>query len=115
MVLRWVAAALVVPASGAATALGFHLGGPLASLLAFLLAVGLCALLALPSSARAAGRGAMVALGYAVRPFDVVADRRRWRWQRTAPCGRQVFAQLPPDERAALTEAVREQLRRGSS
>lgn len=24
---------------------------------------------------------------YAVRPYDVVADRRRWFWQRRAKCG----------------------------
>lgn len=113
--LRWVAGALVVPAAGLATALGFHLGGPLASLLAFLLAVLGCAALAMPSSGRAAVRAWAVALGYIVRPFDMVADRRRWRWRRPAPCGRQVFAQLPPDERDALAEAIREQLRRGSS
>jgi hypothetical protein len=27
---------------------------------------------------------------YALRPFDPLADRRRWRWQRAQPCGHQV-------------------------
>jgi hypothetical protein len=25
-------------------------------------------------------------LGYWVRPFDMLADRRRWRWQSATPC-----------------------------
>ena len=43
-----------------------------------------------------------------LRPYDFVADTRRWRWQQPAPCGRM----LPPDLRAALTEAAREYVRR---
>jgi NTP pyrophosphatase (non-canonical NTP hydrolase) len=27
-------------------------------------------------------------LGYAIRPYDMLADRRRWFWQRRQPCGR---------------------------
>jgi hypothetical protein len=40
-------------------------------------------------------------LGYKVRPFDMLADRRRWFWQRPAPC-----AYLDP-RTAALREAIR--------
>lgn len=33
-------------------------------------------------------------LGYAVRPFDMLADRRRWWWQPRTPCAR--IERLPP-------------------
>ena len=45
---------------------------------------------------------------YAIRPYDHIADARRWRWQRPAPCGRAALAALPADTRAAIeTAAVR--------
>lgn len=28
---------------------------------------------------------------YAVRPYDVIADRRRWFWQPRTPCGFTTF------------------------
>lgn len=43
---------------------------------------------------------------YAIRPYDYVADARRWRWQRATPCGRAVFAHLPADTRTALETAA---------
>lgn len=30
-------------------------------------------------------------LSYTIRPFDMLADRRRWFWQRPAPCARQII------------------------
>jgi len=30
---------------------------------------------------------AWVALGYKLRPYDMLADRRRWCWQPRTPCG----------------------------
>lgn len=26
-------------------------------------------------------------LGYVIRPYDMLADRRRWFWQPRTPCG----------------------------
>lgn len=40
--------------------------------------------------------------GYWVRPYDQIADRRRWRWQRPAPCGYQVGLTLTGAEAAEL-------------
>jgi len=51
-----------------------------------------------------ATRARLVDLGYWIRPFDMLADRRRWRWQPTAPCGRQKWAALTPQQQAALQE-----------
>lgn len=51
-------------------------------------------------------------IGYWARPYDMLADRRRWRWQPPTPCGRQRLVELPPAERASLVAAVREMLRR---
>jgi hypothetical protein len=28
----------------------------------------------------------LVMLGYKIRPYDMIADRRRWFWQRRALC-----------------------------
>jgi hypothetical protein len=47
-----------------------------------------------------------VQLGYWVRPFDMIADRRRWRWQRPAPCGRRTWADASPEAKAALQQAI---------
>lgn len=44
----------------------------------------------------------VVSVGYWIRPYDMLADARRWRWQPRAKCGRQVFAELPEPTRAAL-------------
>jgi hypothetical protein len=32
-------------------------------------------------------RWALARAGYAVRPYDMIADRRRWFWQPRTPCG----------------------------
>lgn len=45
---------------------------------------------------------------YWVRPFDMLGDRRRWRWQRRTPCSRM----LDPAERAVLTELVEDYQKR---
>jgi hypothetical protein len=51
-------------------------------------------------------------LGYWIRPYDMLADRRHWRWQRPAPCGRVALASLTPQQRAALEAAVAERRNR---
>lgn len=53
-------------------------------------------------------RAYLDAWSYILRPYDMVADRRRWRWQRAAPCGRAVWAALPPADRAEIERAVAE-------
>lgn len=32
-------------------------------------------------------RWALGAIGYKIRPYDMIADRRRWCWQPRTPCG----------------------------
>lgn len=32
-------------------------------------------------------RGWATSLGYMIRPYDMLADRRRWFWQPRTPCG----------------------------
>lgn len=39
-------------------------------------------------------RHAAVMVGYWFRPYDMVADRRRWRWQSRALCGYQLGARI---------------------
>jgi len=51
-------------------------------------------------------RWAAQTAGYAVRPYDMLADARRWRWRRPAPCGRAWWAELPPHARAEIIRAV---------
>lgn len=48
----------------------------------------------------------MTRLGYWLRPFDMIADRRRWRWQGRTRCGRQVWADAPPEAKAAVLDAI---------
>jgi hypothetical protein len=50
-------------------------------------------------------------LGYVIRPYDVHADRRRWRWQRPTPCGSDWWASLSQDQREELADAIARQLR----
>lgn len=45
----------------------------------------------------------VVLVAYRIRPFDMLADRRRWFWQPRQRCG---FGPLPPAERAAFMRAV---------
>lgn len=47
---------------------------------------------------------------YRIRPYDHVADTRRWLWQRRAACGRTAFAALPDDTRTAIETAARRYL-----
>lgn len=53
-------------------------------------------------------RHLLVALGYWMRPYDMLADRRRWRWQRPAACGLppgyglRMLQDLTPGQRAEL-------------
>lgn len=44
--------------------------------------------------------------GYWIRPYDMIADRRRWRWQRRAKCGSQLIAELPR-RRGKTADALR--------
>jgi hypothetical protein len=32
-------------------------------------------------------RWAVIRVGYMIRPYDMLADRRRWRWQPPTRCG----------------------------
>jgi len=52
-------------------------------------------------------------LGYAVRPYDVHTDARRWRWQRPTPCGSAWWASLTDEQRTELADAIRDQIERG--
>lgn len=51
-------------------------------------------------------RAVLVCWGYHIRPFDMLADRRHWRWQKPSPCGRQKWAALTSAERAAIAAAL---------
>ena len=42
-------------------------------------------------------------VGYWLRPYDMLADRRRWFWQRRQRCG---FTSVPADVMAELLGAV---------
>lgn len=44
---------------------------------------------------------------YWVRPYDMLADRRRWRWRPRARCGSEVWASAPADVQAALSALVK--------
>jgi hypothetical protein len=44
-------------------------------------------------------------IGYAVRPYDMLADARRWRWQKPQRCG--WFETPPPEVTAALQDFMR--------
>ena len=44
---------------------------------------------------------------YWIRPYDDLADQRRWRWQPRQRCG---LNGVPPETRAALLDAVRRDL-----
>lgn len=52
-------------------------------------------------------RAQLTAAGYVIRPYDPVGDRRRWRWQRRAQCGRAWWATLDTKDRTTLTDAAR--------
>jgi hypothetical protein len=45
-------------------------------------------------------------LSYWLRPYDMLADARRWRWQRPEPCGRQAWAQLAETRKQAILAAL---------
>lgn len=32
-------------------------------------------------------RYVMINIGYRIRPYDMIVDRRRWFWQPRTPCG----------------------------
>jgi len=48
----------------------------------------------------------LTSLGYVIRPYDMIADQRRWFWQKPAPCGSQWAAGLSDEERASLAKVV---------
>lgn len=42
---------------------------------------------------------------YTIRPYDMVADRRRWAWQKRARCGWP--SSMTPDEITEAHDAIR--------
>jgi hypothetical protein len=50
---------------------------------------------------------AIETLGYWIRPYDMIADARRWCWQPRAKCGARVWADMPDDVKAQLAAAAR--------
>jgi hypothetical protein len=51
--------------------------------------------------------------GYSIRPYDMLADNRRWFWQKRQPCGREIYhqhqqriAQIPDHELGAEIQRV---------
>jgi hypothetical protein len=46
----------------------------------------------------------MSRVGYWIRPYDMLADRRRWRWQKARRCGPPMGT--TPEMMAELTAAV---------
>ena len=55
-----------------------------------------------PRLTRATAVWLVESAGYWIRPYDMLADARRWRWQPRAKCGRQAFAEMPEELRLAL-------------
>lgn len=49
-------------------------------------------------------RWARVQFGYWLRPYDMLADRRRWKWRPRQRCG---LGGVPPETAAALIAAVK--------
>ena len=47
---------------------------------------------------------ALGACGYWVRPYDMLADARRWRWQPRTPCQHGGFVIEEPAERKRMAE-----------
>jgi hypothetical protein len=45
-------------------------------------------------------RWALTRIGYAIRPYDMLSDRRRWRWQPRTRCSRIWWC--PPDGRPPI-------------
>lgn len=54
----------------------------------------------------AATADTLVSAWYWIRPYDLQADRRRWRWQPRQRCGTQVWAELLDAAKADLAAAV---------
>jgi hypothetical protein len=50
---------------------------------------------------------AATTFGYWIRPYDMLADRRRWRWQPQQRCG---FTEVPQDVMDELLGAARRRL-----
>lgn len=49
---------------------------------------------------------AATSIGYWIRPYDMLADRRRWAWRPAQPCGRRVLAEQP-DLAQKLADRIR--------
>lgn len=58
--------------------------------------------------ARVEARWAATRLGYVVRPYDPLADARRWWWRRAQPCG---WLALTEEQREAFAADVDERMR----
>jgi hypothetical protein len=48
-------------------------------------------------------RWALGRVGYWIRPYDMLADRRRWRWQARTKCGGVLIMEDLPRHRADTT------------
>lgn len=59
-------------------------------------------------------RAVAIDFGYWIRPYDMIRDARRWRWQRRGRCGRVVWAALPAEARDAVVKAVERRLGGGA-
>lgn len=51
-------------------------------------------------------RAALECWGYIIRPYDMLTDARRWRWQRPAECGRRAVARLAPEQLEEIHRAI---------
>lgn len=49
---------------------------------------------------------ARAALSYWIRPYDMLADRRRWRWQPRTPCGSEAWVSAPAATQETLQRLV---------
>lgn len=47
-------------------------------------------------------RAVLAERSYLIRPYDMLADRRRWCWQRRTPCG---LGALAPERAATILRA----------
>lgn len=48
-------------------------------------------------------RAWLIELGYLIKPYDMLADRRHWRWQKPMRCG---LPPMPPEVRAEVMAAI---------
>ncbi len=51
-------------------------------------------------------RQAAINISYWIRPYDMLADARRWRWQKRQPCGLEVWHSMSAEDRAQILGAL---------